>query len=437
MNIRIEDINDTRKKLLVQVGADEVEKEHDELVKEFAKAARLPGFRPGKAPLPLVAKRFSREINEELTKKVVSSSYRKALEETKVSPFSVVEIPTPQVARGQENELSFVLDIHPTFQLPEYKGIAIEKKSEEVADDEIDKVIEDIRTQRADFKQVTEREARKGDYVKLAYEGKLDGKPLAEIVPDKPIFGKQSSTWEEVGAEESSIPGLPAALEGLKIGEKKEIPVSFPEDADEEALRGKTATFEVELFEIRERELPELTEEFLKGLGVSSQEELRERIKEDLSRQKKADVRASQRQQIAEKLSAAVDFPLPESAIEKETESILRQFLESNLRRGVPQEEFETQKDELHEGARKGAVHRVKVQLMLAKIAEAEKIQVDDKDLSRYVYFEATRRREKPEKLVRELRKNPDEVDSIRQGLLFDKVLDFLLEKATITESES
>jgi trigger factor len=436
VNIRIEDINDTRKKLLVQVGADEVEKEHDELVKEFAKAARLPGFRPGRAPLPMVAKRFSREINEELTKKIVSKSYRQALEETKVTPFAMIDLPAPSVARGQESEVSFVLDVHPSFELPEYKGLEIKKPSEEVKEEDVDKAVLDVRNQRADFKKV-EREAKKDDYVKLSYEGKLDGQLISDLLPEKPVFGTQSATWEEVGAEVSALPGLPSALEGLKAGEKKEIPVQFPEDFEEEALRGKTATYEVEIQEVRERELPELTEEFLKGLGVSSQEELRERIREDLERQKKADSRANQRQQIAEKLAASLDFALPESAVERETESILRQFLEANLRRGVQQEEFESRKEELHSGARQGALHRVKVQLILAKIAQAEKIQIDDKELSRYVYFEAMRRREKPEKMVRELRKNPDEVDSIRQGLLFDKVLDFLLEKATISESET
>lgn len=436
MNIKIEDINDTRKKLLVSVGADEVEKEHDELVKEFAKAVRLPGFRPGRAPLPLVAKRFSKEISDELTKKVFSTSYRKALEETKVKPFSVIEVSDQSIARGQENEFSFVLDVRPDFNLPEYKGLPVAKASEEATGEDIDRVLEEIRGQRADFKKV-EREARKGDYVKLSYEGKMDGKPIAEIVPEKPIFGTQSATWEEVGAEQSAVPGLAGALEGLKVGEKKEVPVQFPEDLDDEVLRGKSATYEVEIFEVREKELPELNDEFLKSLGASSLEELRERVKEDVERQKKQESRQNQRQQITEALANSLEIPVPESAVERETDSILRQFLESNLQRGVAQEEFESRKEELYEGARKGAFHRVKVQLILSKIAEAENISVDDRDISRYVYFEAMRRREKPEKLVRELRKDPDEVDSIRQGLLFDKVLDFLVEKATITETTS
>lgn len=436
MNIRIEDINDTRKKLLVQVAADEVDQEHGEIVKEIARTARLPGFRPGRAPLPMVAKRYTKEIKEELQKQVVSKAYRKALEETKISLFALIELPEAEVVQGQEVELSFVVDIRPDFEIPTYQGLEINKPSEEVVDEEIDKMIEEIRGQRADY-QPADRAATKGDFVKLSYKGTIDGKPVEELVPERPIYGEQSATWEEIGSEEAALPGLSEALEGMKTGDKKDVTIEFAEESEEEALRGKTAVYSVEIFEVRERILPELTEEFIKGLGVESEEVLRTRIREDLERQKKSDSRAAQRQQIAEKLASAVEFGVPESAVEQETESILRQFLETNIRRGVDQKEFEGQKEELHEGARQGAVHRVKVQLILSRIAETEKIKVDDEDLSRYVYFQSMSRREKPEKMVRELRKNPKEVDSIRQGLLFDKVLDFLQEKATISETAS
>jgi trigger factor len=435
VNIKIEDINDTRKKLLVSVGADEVEQEHDELVKEFAKIARVPGFRAGKAPLPMVARRFGKEITEELNKKIFSKAYREALEESKFSPLQLVEAPTTEIQRGADNELEFVLDIHPEFSLPEYKGLPIKRAPEEVTEEEMEKAIQDLLQQRADFK-VVEREARKGDYVKTSYEGKVGDQSIEELVPDQPIFGKQGSTWEEVDSEASPIPGLAAAFAGMKTGDKKDVPVSFPADFTVEALRGKDATYAVEVLEVRERELPELNEEFVKTLGVESVDQLKEHIREDLSRQKKAQSRSNDRQQVSEALTQAVEFPLPESAVERETEILLRQFMVENMRRGVPQEEFETRKEELHQGARQGALHRVKAQLILAKIAEAEKIAVDEKDISRYVYFEAQRRRQKPEQLVRELRKNPEEVDAIRQGLLFDKTLDFLVENASVTQTD-
>jgi len=436
VNIKIEDINDTRKTLLVTVAADEVEQEHDELVKEFAKIAKIPGFRPGKAPLPMVAKRFAKEITEELNNKVLSKAYRHGLEESKIKPMKLIDGPKEPVKRGQDNAIAFVLDVHPEFSLPEYVGLPIQSLSEDVPEEEVDKAIENLRQQRADF-SVVEREAKTGDYVKLSYEGKIDGQPIAELVADRPIFGTQANTWEEVGAEASAIPGFAAALEGLKTGDKKEIPVTFPENFAEEPLRGKNATYAVELSEVRERVLPELTEEFLQSLGISTVEEMKERIREDLERQKKQENYTQKRQQVAEQLLKSIEFPLPESAVERETQVLLRQFMENNMQRGVKPEDFENNKEELHANARKAAHDRAKSQLILARVAEAEKIAVDDKDLSRYVYFEAQRRRQKPDQLVKELRKNPDEVDSIRAGLLLDKTLDFLVEKASISGIES
>lgn len=436
MNIKIEDINDTRKKLLVSVGADEVEKEHDELVKEFSKVARVPGFRPGKAPAPMVAKRFAKDIDEELNKRIFSKAYREGLEQSKLSPLQLIDAPTVEIKRGEDSEIAFVLDIHPEFNLPEYMGIEITETSEEVTDEEVEKVIVQLREQRADFQQV-EREAKKGDYVKTTYEGKIGDEAIADLVTDQPIFGKQANTWEEVGSDQSPIPGLADAFDGLKAGDKKDVPVKFPDDFSVEALQGKEANYAVEVHEVRERVLPELNEEFIKSLGIENLDELKSRIRQDMGAQKKSENQSNKRQQLTEKLANAVEFPLPESAVERETEVLLRQFLESNLRRGVPQEEFEGRKEELHEGARQGALHRVKTQLILAKIAEAEKIQVDDKDISRYVYFEAQRRRQKPDQLVRELRKDPEQVEAIRQGLLFDKTLEFLLEKASVSDTES
>lgn len=436
MKINIEDINETRKKLLVSVGADEVEKKYDELLQEFVKVARLPGFRPGKAPAKMVAKRFAKEIREELNGKLLQDAYRKGLEESKLNVMQLIEAPEEDVRRGQDNELVFVVDVHPEFNLPEYKGLPVTVAPEEATDAEIEGAITQLRRQRAEF-TVVEREAQTGDYVKLSYEGKIDGRPIAEIIPERAVFGKQANTWEEVGSELCDIPGFAEALGGLKAGDKKEIAVGFPEDFSEEALKGKSATYEVELHEVRERVLPELTEEFFQSLGIADEEELRKRIGEDLGQQKKSDNLSKQREQIAEQLSNAIEFPIPESAVERETQVILRQFMEDNIRRGVPAEEFESRKEELFESARKAARIRAKSQIILGRVAEAEKISVDDQDISRYVYFESQRRRQKPDQFVKELQKNPDQVEAIRAGLLLDKTLGFLVEQAKSTEAEA
>ncbi len=436
MNIQIEDINDTRKTLRVTVGADEVEKEHGELVKDFAGMARIPGFRPGKAPHALVSKRFSREIGEELQKRVFSKAYREGLEQSKLTPMELIEAPEVEVKLGQENELTFVVDVRPEFNLPEYKGIPITRESEEVSEEEVDKALEQLRDQRADF-AVVEREAKKGDYVKTSYEGKIGDQSIAELVPDRPIVGKQANTWEEVSSEEAFIPGFTTALEGMKAGDTKDVAVTFPEEFTVEELRGKEATYAVEVHEVRERVLPELTDEFAALFGVEDLATLKERVREDLAQQKKMDNRTRMREQITEKLAAAIEFPLPESAVEHETENLLRQFMEANIRRGANPEEFEKRKEELYDGARKGALLRVKTQLILARIAEAEEIKLDEKEFGRYIYVEAQRRGVKPDSLVRELKNDPEQVDAIRQSLVFNKTLDFLVENASVTDTDS
>lgn len=436
VNTKIEDINETRKALVVTVGADEVENEHKELVTEFAKIARIPGFRPGKAPAPMVAKRFSKEIHEELDKRIFTNAYREGLEQSKLTPMQLIEAPTSEIKLGEDLELKFVLDIRPEFNLPEYKGLPVTEDSEEVGEEEIQEVIKGIRNQRADF-GIVEREAQKGDYVKVSYEGKIGDEAIADLVEESPIYGKQSNTWEEVGSEQSPIPGLAEALQGMKVDEKKEITAKFPDDFSLDALKGKEAIYSIEVHEVRTRVLPELDEAFFETLGVKDLDELKERIKEDLENQKKSRNHNDKRQQISERLVEAIEFPLPESAVEQETDNLLRQIVGNNVRQGVSEEELDSKKEELFDGARRGALQRVKTQLILARIAEEEKIEVDENDFSRYIYFEAQQQRTSPDQIVRELKKNPDQVDEIRQGLLLDKTLDFLVENASVTDSPS
>jgi trigger factor len=436
VNIKTDDINATRKALVVTVSADEIEKEHDTILGDFAKEARLPGFRPGRAPKPMVAKRFAREIGEELKKRVVSNAYRQAVKESGVEVFQPVDLKGDEIERGRDNELNFVVDINPEFNLPEYKGIPLPKTDTEVKDDEVERTIDTLRQQRADY-SVVEREAQKGDYVKLSYEGKVDGRPIAEIAEDRPIFGTQTGTWEEVGSEDAGIPGFTDQLAGLKAGDKNEIKVSFPAEFPHEALAGKDAVYSVEMIEVREKKLPEIDDEFLKGLNVESLDQLKEQIVEELAGRKKMDGRARQRQQLGDTLLERIEFAVPESAIEMETDGLLRQIIERNIRQGVSEEELEKHKEQIFEESRKSAVKRIKLRMILMKIAEAEKIKIENEDVQRHLMQEAMQRGMRPDDLVKEMRKDEHVVQAMRQNILFDKTLDFLLEEANISESET
>ena len=434
MNVQLNNVSATRKSLVVTLDPSEVDAEHQAVVGEIVKIARIPGFRPGKAPAAMVAKRFSKEIVEDFKQKVVAKAYRSALEKEKLEVLNIVKIEEGDIATGAPANVTITLDVRPDFELPEYNNLPTEITPTEATDTEVENVIQGLRSERADFKPA-DRPAQKSDYVKLAYEGKVDGKPITELAPDKQLYGKVPQTWEEVeGANEGVIPGLGKHLAGLKAGEKRDVNITFPADfSPVPALAGKSAVYSVEVQEIRERVLPELNAEFFKAHQVDDLAGLQSQVRNNLKMQKEHQNRSAQRRQVTEQLAARVEFPVPDSLVEAETQSVLRQFIEENMRRGVPQEQFEKDKKELFEGAKKAAANRVKLQLILAKIAEKEKVEVTDDDLNNYLYREAMRSGQKPDKLAKTLAADRDHLRSVQQSIIFDKAVDFLVSKAKVS----
>jgi trigger factor len=434
VNVQINDLNETRKQLTVALDAAEVTAEYQALVGEFAQQVNLPGFRPGKAPAAMVEKRFAKQLKEELKGRVVSKAYRHGLENAKLDVLSIVDVTEAEFAPGVAAEVKVTVDVRPTFTLPNYVGLETKVEATEPSAEEIEKVIEGLRSERADFK-VAERPAAKGDYVKFGYAGTLDGKPLTEVVGDKAIYAAAPQTWEEVeGANEGLLPGMAQHLAGVKTGDKKDVTLTFPAEFDAvSALAGKQVVYAIEVQEVRERALPPLDEAFFKANQVENLEGLQAQVKQSLAMRKDYENKANQRRQITDTLIAQANFPVPESLVASERDGVLRQFIEENMRRGVPQEEFEKNKKELFDSASKAAVSRVKVQLILAKIAEAEKITVSEQDLNSWLMREAMRSGQKPDKLVKELGKDREQLRAIQQQILFDKALDFIVSKATVT----
>lgn len=438
MNIEIKDVSDTRKELVVSLDQTEVAAQHQAVIGEISKVARLPGFRPGKAPANLVIKRYGKEIGEEFKQKVVTKAYRDGLEQSKLDVLQITGVDEGTIAADQPAIITITVDLRPSFELPEYAGLATTVTPAEPTDAEVDAAIEELRGQRAEF-NVAERASQKGDYVKLSYTGTVDGQPILELVPDKQIYGSVPQTWEEVeGENEGLIPGLGNSLAGLAKGDKKDVTVTFPaEFAGAPALAGKTAVYSVEIQEIRERVLPALDEAFFKANQADDLAGLKSKTANNLKLRKEYQNKQAQRQQIVEALTGKVEFAVPESLIEAETQSVLRRFMEENMRRGVPAEQFEKDKQELFDSARKAATTRVKTQFILSKIAEKESLKVDEKDIDTFIYREAMMTNSTPEKLVKELTKDRERLRAIQQSIIFDKALDLVVSKATVSTAEA
>lgn len=434
MNVQLTSVSATRKSLVVALDPTEVDAEHKAVVSEIARLASLPGFRPGKVPAAIVEKRFSKEIADEFKQKVVAKAYKSAMDKEKLEVLNVVKVEEGTIAKGSPAEITLTVDVRPDFALPEYVGLPTEVAPTEPTDAEVENVIQGLRSERADFK-TADRPAQKGDYVKLSYVGTIEGKPISEIAPDKRLYAEVPQTWEEVeGTNEGVIPGLGKHLGGLKAGDKKDVTISFPPNfAAVPALAGRIATYAIEVQEIRERVLPPLDEEFFRSQQVEDLAGLQTQVRGSLKMQKEYQNRAAQRRQVSDQLASRVDFPVPDSLVEAETQGVLRNFIEENMRRGVPPEQFEKDKKELFDGARKAAANRVKLQLILAEIAEKEKIQVTEEDINQYLYREAMRSGQKPDKLAKSLGSDRDRLRAVQQSIIFDKAVDFLVSKATVS----
>lgn len=426
----VKDINETRKTVTVSVPATEIAEQEAALIKDFQRNAKIPGFRPGKAPEAIVCTRYAKDIKQELNQRVVSKAHQEGVVTSELNVFNIVDVEEGEIAAGQDATVVFTVDIVPEFEIPAYEGLKLTNQPTDASDEEVEKMINQILSQRAEY-NVVEKEAAKGDYVHCSYEGKIGEESVADLVPDSPMYGTQKSTWEEAGSEDS--PGVKAIIEGLvgmKAGDEKEVTMEFPEDFKPEALAGKTAVYALKAEEVREKTLPAMDEAFFKSIQVEDEAQLRERISENIENQKKQQNATAERQQVTEQLLKAVEFAIPESGIESETDAVLRDFMQRNMQQGVSAEEFEKHKDQLHEGASTAARDRLKSRLILSKIAEKEEVKAENDDFSRMIMMEAQQSGIKPEKLVKEIQKDRSRIDRMRGDIILGKTMDLILDKA-------
>lgn len=426
----VQDINETRKTVTVSVPAAQIAEQEASIIKDFQRNAKIPGFRPGKAPEGMVRTRFAKDIKQEIKQRVISKAHQEGVASAELNIFNIVDLEEGDIAVGQDATIVFTVDIVPEFELPPYEGLKVTNQPTEASAEEVDKMINQILGQRAEY-NVVEKAAAKGDYVRCGYEGKIGDEAVADLVPDAPMYGTQKTTWEEAGSEDS--PGVKAIIEGLigmKAGDEKEVTMEFPEDFKPEALAGKTAVYTLKAEEVREKVLPAMDEAFFKSIQVKDEAQLRERISENIENQKKQQNANAERQQITEQLLKSVEFAIPESGVENETDAVLRDFMQRNMQQGVSAEEFEKHKEQLHEGASSAARDRLKSRLILSKIAEKEKVKAESDDFSRMIMMEAQQTGTKPDKLVKEIQKDRSRIDRMRGDIILGKTMDLIVEKA-------
>jgi len=433
MNVVVEPLPNCLATLRVEVEPEKVTAAQEKVTKEFAQFARIPGYRPGKAPRAVIEKKFKKQIREEMEKTLLGDSTREAIAEKKLRVLQLANIDDIQFA--DDNRLSFTATVvtQPDFQLPNYKGLVVQLRPTEVTEAEIDESVENLREQAADFVDVTEdRGAQMEDFVVVDYAGTIDGKPVHELFPKagKPLSGNEDF-WIKM-TDEAFFPGYCAAIVGLKSGEKKSFEIEVPADFPVEGMPGQKIQYEVTLKGIKEKVLPELNDAFadsvVKGKSLA---DLRQMAREELERQKKGDVETDKRNQLMRQLLSQVECELPQNLVRNQTQRILTEIVRENQARGVTEDVLKESEKELVGAAAQNARERLKGTFVLLRVAEQENIRVTREELFGRVATLAQKYDMPFEKMLKELEKR-NAIDQMSEDILTGKALDFLLSNATI-----
>jgi trigger factor len=430
MAVTIENTAPCRKKLRVEVAAERVAGARAEILQEFRKVATIPGFRPGKAPEPMVEKRYASQIDEELRKRLIPESYREALNEQKLKVVGYPQIESVDYHPGRPLIFTAAVDTAPEFSLPDYKGIPVKKKAVAVKDEDINKTLDSLRDQQADFVNVEGRTLRTGDYAVVNYSGVADGKPISELAPEDKGLGESKDFWLLISSD-SFLPGFCDQLVGANAGEKRQVLVDFPKDFPSKSLAGRKATFFVDIVTIKEKKLAEFNDDLAKKLGTESLEKLRDAIRKGLVAEAEGQQDSDMRRQVVEYLLARAEFELPESLVQQETRSIIYDVVRENSTRGATKEQLEQKKDEIYGFAAKSAKDRVRTSFILDAIARAEQIKVEEAEVDERIAQMAQRSRTTAARLRAQLAERGGEAE-IEEQILVSKTLDFLVDSAKV-----
>jgi len=415
----------------VEIDAKAVDEAFEAMTKEFQRQVSLPGFRPGKAPRDMVLKKHEKEIQDEVKKKLISESYRKAVEEKKLDVIGYPDIEEIQFSRGQALQFAATIETEPEIELPEYKGLPAKRDTASVTEADVDRAVNLLRERQTNFQTVA-RAAQNGDVVVVNYTGTCDGKPITETAPTAKGLTEQKNFWVSIDAN-SFIPGFAEQLTGTQAGDKRTINVDFPADFVTPQLAGKKGVFEAEVVEVKEKVLPVVDEAFAKSWGAESLEKLREGVRRDLQNELTFKQNKEIRTQLMRALLDRVTFDLPETSVAHETRNVVYDIVRENTKRGVSRELIEQQKDQIFSTAATSAKERVKAAFLMQRIAEKEDIKVAQEEIARRVQTLAGMYQITPEKFLKDLQKRNGIIE-IYDQLMNEKVIDFIQANAKIED---
>jgi trigger factor len=432
------DISDTQKNLVVEIPSTVVDAEIDKVARDYSKAARVPGFRPGKVPAKVVRQRFRDQILHDVAHGLIPRAVDEALRERGVEPVDTPDIRDVVVEEGQPLKFTATFETVPPIEPGEYSTITIHQKSTVVSESAIDEALNSLRERAARYEPVVGRGIEKGDSVVLDLERTAYAKqeePLVVIAGEEPPKGepqtdKHEGVTVEIGAP-ANPPGFDQQLMGLREGLGKTFDVKYPADYAIQELAGTTVTYSVAVKAIRQRVVPDLDDEFAKDLGeFENLEGLRTRVRADLEHEAMHDAERDARSELLKQLAARVTFEVPGSLLDREMDRRMEEFVRRLMDQNIDPMKVNVNWEEFREKQRDAASEAVRSALALDEVARRERITATEDDIT----AEIERYAERSGRTAAAVRANLEKEGGIARlysGLRRERTVDFLLARAT------
>lgn len=430
MKVSIEELAPCRKRVRVEIPADQVTQERALIVKELSATARVDGFRPGRAPAELIERRYGKMIAEEWVDALTRKAYQQGLRTQKIETVHVLEVNPPAPAAGKDAVVLFTVDVLPAFETPHYKGLALKNERKPVTDADVQESVDRIRASTANYHAVEGRPAREKDLIQVDFTATLDGQPLETVSADAKPLGSGKGFWLQPDPD-AFLGALGIGMIGASVGETRKVPVTFDSGFRVAALRGRTAEFQATVTGLREQSLPDMDEAFFKRIGVADETELRARIRESIESTRTRDEQLRRRNEAGRMLMNRVSMDLPASVLEERTQHNVYQVVRSSAARGVGEQEIVQKKDEIFQSARERATDGLKLRYILHRIADAEKIEATNEDVAIQVQMLADQQKRTPEQMLKQMTRDGG-LQALMEDIRVEKAMEFVIGHAKV-----
>jgi len=411
-----------RRQLELEIPGPEVEKTTEKVARDLARIARVPGFRPGKAPVSLIRRRFAEEIKGDVLEKLVPEYLEKAVADQKLSIVTRPQVDQVDWVEGGGVKFRAWFEVLPDFPLGEYKELTVELPSMDIAEADVGKALEQMRERAATYAPIEGRAAKDGDYAVL----KVMGIPADGGAPIR-----SENVLCHIGGDET-VEGFTQNLRAAQPGEEKHFDVSYPAEFPDARLKGKTISYTVNVLELKEKKLPALDDAFAKDVSqAASLEELRGQLREQMEKARDRRKAEMVKEKILSALLSRHDFPVPEALVEQQMDTRLRNLVRALVAQGTDPRGVNVDWAALRARQRAPAVDDVKGEILLDKIADAEKIEVSEEELDQELAHAGEHSGESAQALRARLTKEGT-LDTMRSKLRGEKVLDWLHRTARI-----